>query len=238
VVVRVADLLILVIYTHPFFADCGLDACGRRHTLGGVWPCAAHLPPDRQGPDAQHGDEYGSSTHALLRPIAATYLTVEMLTTPLRFAADRMLGRLATWLRLIGQDTTYGAHLSGRTLVRHGREEGRIILTRDRRLLRVRPQPPLIFIESDHFRDQVRQVVAACQLDPFARVFTRCSRCNQPLQEAAREQVADRVPPYVFATQQRFARCPRCQRIYWAATHLDRLRDELVAMGFRAPSSS
>ena len=156
--------------------------------------------------------------------------------TPLRFAADRMLGRLATWLRLLGHDTTYGSHLSGRTLVRQARDEHRIMLTRDRRRLRDRPCPPLIFIESDHFRDQVRQVVAACGIEPFAHLLTRCARCNEPLLETTKEQVADQVPPYVLATQPRFVRCPRCQRIYWAATHVDRLHDELVTMGFQPPA--
>src|SRR5262245_58783702 len=108
--------------------------------------------------------------------------------TPARFAADRMLGRLARWLRLIGQDTSYGPHLSGRTLIRHARDSGRIVLTRDRRLLRVSPAPQLIFIESDHFRDQVRQVVTACRLDPFIQAFTRCSHCNEELLEIAKEK--------------------------------------------------
>jgi hypothetical protein len=55
-----------------------------------------------------------------------------------RFAVDKMLGRLATWLRIVGQDATYGAHLSGQTLVRHARAEGRTILTRNLRLRRLR----------------------------------------------------------------------------------------------------
>lgn len=160
------------------------------------------------------------------------------MTTP-RFAVDKMLGRLATWLRLIGCDATYGSHLSGQALVRHARAEGRIILTRDRRLLRVRQCPPLLYVESDHFREQLRQVVAAYQLTPATGLFTRCIRCNVPLIAVAKEQVAAIVPPYVLATQTRFVHCPRCARIYWPATHLDHVRDELHALGFncRPPTS-
>jgi len=147
-----------------------------------------------------------------------------------RFAIDKMLGRLATWLRIIGQDATYGGHLSGQALVRHARAEGRTILTRDRRLLRQPAGVPLLFIESDHFRDQLRQVVAAFQIDPLGHTFTRCARCNEPVVPIAKAEVADRVPPYVLATQTCFARCPRCKRIYWPATHHEHVAKELAAL--------
>jgi uncharacterized protein with PIN domain len=147
-----------------------------------------------------------------------------------RFAVDKMLGRLATWLRIIGQDATYGAHLSGEALVRHGRAEGRTLLTRDRRLLRHPTGVPLLFIESDHFRTQLLQVITAFQIDPLAHPFTRCARCNEPVLAVAKAEVADRVPPYVLATQSRFVRCPRCKRIYWPATHYEHVARELAAL--------
>ncbi len=155
-----------------------------------------------------------------------------------RFAVDKMLGRLARWLRVIGQDATYGPHLSGRTLTRHARTEGRTVLTRDHRLLREPQPPPLLFIESDHFRDQLRQVIEACGLDPFAGLFTRCVRCNEPVVAVHKGEVERHVPPYVFASQERFVRCPRCRRIYWPATHDVRVRAELRAMGFDAPTDA
>ena len=151
---------------------------------------------------------------------------------PPRFAVDKMLGRLATWLRLLGLDATYGAHLSGRTLLRHARDEDRVILTRDRRLLRMPQAPPLLFITSDHFREQLRQVIAAYALDPFAGIFSRCSRCNAPLHTIPKDAAADHVPPYVLSTQEHFVRCPGCRRIYWPATHAQHVRTELHTLGF------
>jgi uncharacterized protein len=90
----------------------------------------------------------------------------------IKFAADRMLGRLVKWLRVIGQDVIYGPHLTGYGLIRAGRAEGRLILTRDRRLKQKQP-PPFIFIESDHYRDQLRQVIQECGLKPDRGLFTR-----------------------------------------------------------------
>ena len=154
---------------------------------------------------------------------------------PTRFAVDKMLGRLAAWLRLLGHDATYGGDLGGRALIRHARQEQRTILTRDRKLLRERHAPPLLFIDSDHFRDQVRQVVRACGLDPQALLFRRCLRCNEPVITVPKSAVAGRVPPYVFDTQSDFARCPRCGRIFWPGTHVEHVRAELQAMGLVVP---
>ncbi len=154
--------------------------------------------------------------------------------TPPRFAVDKMLGRLATWLRLLGYDATYGSHLGGAALLRHARREGRIVLTRERRPRRA-IDLPVLFIVSDDFRAQVRQVLEALGLDPFARLFARCSRCNQPVVATPRSAVAGLVPPYVLATQEHFVRCPRCGRIYWPATHYAHVYAELRRMGFDPP---
>jgi uncharacterized protein with PIN domain len=146
-----------------------------------------------------------------------------------KFAADRMLGKLARWLRLMGQDVTYGPHLSGYGLIRAARREGRLILTRDRRLKQKQP-PEFLFIESDHHREQLLQVIRACHLDPLTRAFTRCAECNSALQELAKAAVEQRVPPYVFATQQRFFVCPQCSRVYWPATHHEKMLAELQSL--------
>jgi uncharacterized protein with PIN domain len=142
-----------------------------------------------------------------------------------------MLGRLARWLRVVGQDAAYGPHLSGAALVGLARREGRTILTRDTRLVRRRDLPPHLFIESEHFREQLRQVIGTFGLEVGPGVFTRCLDCNQPLREVDRARVHLRVPPFVWATQDRFVTCPRCRRLFWPATHLARMRDELAHLG-------
>jgi len=162
---------------------------------------------------------------------------VRHVTSEVRFAVDRMLGRLATWLRLIGEDASWGAHLSGQALLRHASTQRRIVLTRDRHLLRCQSGPRVVLITSDHVREQLRQVVELFALDPFAHIFSRCVRCNQPVETIAKTDVRDLVPSYVFATQARFARCPQCRRIYWPATHHDHVHRELeVLTARRAPA--
>ena len=154
----------------------------------------------------------------------------------LRFAADKMLGRLAKWLRIIGQDVIYGHHLSGQGLVRAATRERRIMLTRDRRVWR-RNRDQSIFIRDNHFRGQLRQVVEECGLDPFEGLLTRCVECNEPLEPIAKDKVRDTVPPYVFETQEVFFACPACRRVFWPATHQQLMMQELERLGFAAPGN-
>ena len=143
-----------------------------------------------------------------------------------KFAADRMLGRLAKWLRVLGHDVIYGEHLGGYGLIRAARREERLILTRDRKLKQKQP-PPFVFITSDHHREQLQQVIRECRLSVGAKPFSRCLLCNGVLQPRAKTTLETLVPPYVFATQEDFSWCPQCQRVYWPATHHMRMIDEL-----------
>lgn len=147
------------------------------------------------------------------------------------FLADRMVGKLARWLRILGYDTICWPQLSPDALFREGGRQGRIILTRDTRLLRRKDPPPLIFIAHDHFRDQLTQVVHTLHLNPVQRLLSRCIECNQELATVAKEDIRARVPEYVWQTQSEFHRCPRCHRLYWGATHREHVLAELRQMG-------
>jgi len=115
--------------------------------------------------------------------------------------------------------------------MREGRRQGRLILTRDTRILRRKDAPPVVFVHSDRFREQLRQVVETLQLDPLRALFTRCVECNGRLREIAKDEVRERVPEYVWQTQDAFRVCPECHRLYWPATHRDHVLDELRRLG-------
>jgi uncharacterized protein with PIN domain len=142
-----------------------------------------------------------------------------------RFAADRMMGRLARWLRLCGVDVSFDAAVGGSELLHRARRDGRLVLTRDKRL---RTAPDAIYLASERVREQLREVLHRFAIDPRRAALSRCSRCNTPLIEVGRDAVAARVPPYVYATQNRFSECPSCARIYWRATHPDRIMTEIA----------
>jgi uncharacterized protein len=144
-----------------------------------------------------------------------------------KFAADRMLVRLARWLRLMGADVICDQTLSGAEILSVARREGRPLLTRDKRLLTARD---VLYIESHLFRDQIREVMARYPFDPRRFAFTRCAACNQILKQVARDAVVRSVPPFVYAAHDKFALCEHCNRIYWDASHVERAMREIDAL--------
>jgi uncharacterized protein len=146
-----------------------------------------------------------------------------------RIAVDRMLMRLARWLRILGADAVADASLTGAELLQIARADNRILVTRDKRL---RTAPDVFFVESNSIRSQLREAVRRFGLDPRVIPLTRCSRCNTLLTPVARDLVSRRVPPYVFAAHDRFAECAGCGRIYWPETHPARMHAMLDSIAF------
>lgn len=148
-----------------------------------------------------------------------------------RLFADAMLGGLARWLRTLGLDVAYDPGLDDPELVELAAREGRVILTRDKKLVERRLARRHLLIASDQVAEQVRQVLQALaiRVDPH-RVLTRCLRCNVPLVELPAEKALPRVPPFVARTQTQFRECPSCRRVYWPATHAARMRQRLAAL--------
>ena len=149
----------------------------------------------------------------------------------IRFFADSMLGKLAKWLRILGCDTAFDPDIPDGEIADRALREGRIILTRDTLLiLRRDVRENHYFVRGDSYRDQLRQVVDRFAIDPAAGLFTRCVRCNEPLERIGRQNAADKVPAYVVKTQETFRACARCGRIYWKATHREKMEKHLESM--------
>ena len=153
-----------------------------------------------------------------------------------RFIVDHNVGKLARYLRMMGYDTLFykGGDDSG--LVATALAENRVILTRDRGIMERRlvttGRLKAILLETERPEEQICQVMRALKLESRHRPFSLCLEDNQPLEERSREQVAGRVPAYVFKTQDYYRECPACRRIYWRGTHwqaMARLLDSLAA---------
>jgi uncharacterized protein with PIN domain len=149
-----------------------------------------------------------------------------------RFLVDQMLGRLAAWLRLLGFDAAERRHRPDSELLRVAAAEGRVLVTRDRALARTR-SARVISPSGARVGEQLAEVLAAAGLVVRrARLFTRCTRCNLPVEPVAREAVRGLVPAAAFREHDRFTRCPSCRRVYWRGGHylrvLARIADRLV----------
>jgi uncharacterized protein with PIN domain len=141
-----------------------------------------------------------------------------------RFIADAMLGRLARWLRIMGFDTAYDAHITDADLVRRSLEEKRVVLTRDRALAEEWRVASIYVVASETGVEQLREVARAFDLRADVSLFTRCSVCNARLDPASRQSIRDDVPERIFATHEAFQRCPGCSRVYWRGSHVDRMQ--------------
>jgi len=155
-----------------------------------------------------------------------------------------MLGRLARWLRLVGQDTLYFPSLEDSRLLRIAREENRTLLTRDTRLVKVKGlQNFLLLRENDPFK-QLKTVLTKYNLYPEGRggsqtqpcnIFSRCSLCNSPLKDIPLDQARPFVPDYVNRTTAAIKKCDHCSKFYWQGTHHERLRKKLQEILYNEP---
>ncbi|HBH62563.1 MAG TPA: hypothetical protein DDX85_12680 [Nitrospiraceae bacterium] len=146
----------------------------------------------------------------------------------MKFIADSMLGRLARWLRLLGHDTLYYPDIDDSLLLRIAREEDRMLLTRDTRLVKVRGLKDFLLLDENDPFEQLKKVITTFNLSPAeTRLYSRCSLCNSLLDTVPKEQVKDLVPKYVYLTTESFKKCMKCEKCYWEGTHQERLREKL-----------
>src|SRR5579884_4221436 len=141
-----------------------------------------------------------------------------------KFLLDSMLGKLARWLVLLGYDARW-AGVDGRSdleLLEEAHREGRVFVTRDTKIPDVAGLTKIV-VRPQRFEEQLTLVLRALSLKPdLARLFTRCTYCNEPLAVVPRERALPRVPPLVRELDTPFFECPKCARVYWNGTHTER----------------
>lgn len=172
---------------------------------------------------------------ALLRELDAERLVVEVhpprptaVDSP-RFLCDRHLGKLARRLRQLGFDTHWRGDPAGsdEELVRIHAEEGRIVLSGCRALLKRREIGRAQLVRSSEPLEQVAEVLRRWRLAGRVRWFGRCSRCNGPIDAVAKAEVADRIPPRTALWLDEYFLCRNCGQLYWEGTHVQKLTQRL-----------
>jgi uncharacterized protein len=149
--------------------------------------------------------------------------------SPPRFIADAHLGGLARLLRMLGVDTLFENPWDDSGIVEVALRERRIVLTRDRELLKRRDVLRGCFVRALKPRMQLDEVVMRYALAPHFRPFTLCLHCNLPLAPAAPDDVAGQVPQGILERYVEFVQCPGCRRVYWQGSHWARMREMLEA---------
>ena len=143
------------------------------------------------------------------------------------FAAEKTLGKLAKWLRILGFDTSYESDFSNSTAWELAEAE-RIFLTRTHRRRDKTSSSNLIFIKSDHLFEQLKEVIQELALEPEdTRPFSRCLQCNMPIVSVEKNDLKGQVPDYIFETHDHFHQCPQCDRIFWPGSHTHRSLEKI-----------
>jgi uncharacterized protein with PIN domain len=140
-----------------------------------------------------------------------------------KFVLDVHLGKLAAVLRMLGFDSVYCSSASDAELVRISCKERRILLTRDRGLLKHNAVTHGYWIRETGSRHQAVEVIARFDLKRRVRPFTRCMACNRLLDPVDRMNVKERVPEGVWQRFSEFWQCHGCGRVYWRGSHYQRM---------------
>jgi uncharacterized protein len=147
-----------------------------------------------------------------------------------RFVLDNHLGRLTAYLRMLGFDCLYRNDYDDEELAQTARQEERILLSRDRRLLMRKSVTYGYCLRSLDSLEQLAEIIRRFDLIKRVTPFHRCLRCNHPLESVAKEAVLDRLEPLTKLYFDEFQICPACQQIYWKGSHYEKMRKLVHAL--------
>jgi uncharacterized protein with PIN domain len=141
-----------------------------------------------------------------------------------RFVLDQHLGRLAAYMRMLGLDVLHKVPSPDDELAGTSSRQDRVLLTRDVGLLKRKEVRRGYFVRATDPRVQLSEVVKRFYLLDAIAPFTRCFRCNTPLDHVDKAVIAGQLPSRTADLHNDFKRCPNCGRVYWKGSHYDRMR--------------
>ena len=157
----------------------------------------------------------------------------------MRFLADGMLGRLARWLRILGQDVRYEANTNDNDLLEIAQAENMILLTRDeelyQRAIARKISSALVLGETEEERLAQLAITFGLQLH-VDMAKTKCPDCGSNLKETPKSDVADDVPTASLKLYEQFWKCTNqdCGKVYWIGSHWNRIHQILEQSRKRA----
>lgn len=200
-----------------------IEACGIPHTEVGLILINGRAAGFRDR--LQDGDRVSVYPVFQTLDIAALQKVRPAPLRRVRFAVDANLGRLAVLLRLLGFDAVYRNDFEDAVLARLAVAEQRILLTRDRGLLKRSLLAHASYVRATRPEQQLLEVLRRFDLERQLQPFTRCLRCNGELRPVEKQAVENRLPPRVQALGEVFSCCRGCGRVYWPGSHFRRMQE-------------
>ena len=147
-----------------------------------------------------------------------------------RFVLDVHLGKLAAYLRMLGFDTAYRNCFTDDELVKVSAKQHRILLTRDRGVLKHSVVTHGYWLRETDSRRQAEEIIRRFDLLRAIQPFTRCMACNGVLEPVSKDQVREQLPPRTAELYDEFRQCPQCGRLYWKGSHYTRMQRWIEAL--------
>lgn len=186
---------------------------------------------------AENGEHF--DIHPLspaLPPTMATILRPDPLKTCCRFLVDINVGRLAGLLRMVGFDAeNIDGKSTSRAIVSKAIREDRILLTRNKDLLKHRELVYGRLVRNQDPDYQLREIINLYALENLLQPFTRCISCNGLLEDVEKEDIIDRLLPLTKKYFNHFRICTDCHKIYWQGSHHDKMTDKLETIVSKTP---
>jgi uncharacterized protein with PIN domain len=140
------------------------------------------------------------------------------------------LQKLAILLRILGFDVLYSQNKDYILVINLAKRENRILLSRVKFL---RKLPWIFYLKEDDLDGQLEQTIKELKLTvKKENIFTRCSKCNNFLQEIQEDEVKREIPFDVFGRGYWFKRCFNCGKIFWNGNHMITLKEKLKKLKF------
>ncbi|BAT72125.1 conserved hypothetical protein [Thermosulfidibacter takaii ABI70S6] len=138
----------------------------------------------------------------------------------MKFVADVMLGKLARFLRMMGQDVLYFDKAEDEFLLYTCKETNRTLLTRDKELHNAARSVKVdsVLLASNYVKEQLRELLDKKTLK-LAKP-SRCIVCNGLLVKKGPEDVEGLIPEFVLHKNREFWMCSRCGKVYWDGSHV------------------
>lgn len=146
------------------------------------------------------------------------------------FILDVHLGKLARFLRMCGFDTIYENDFDDHRLARLAAQSGRILLTRDRRLLMFKDIVYGYWLRAVDPDRQLKEVLTRFSLFERIENFKRCIRCNGIIEPVDKQSVIDELEPLTKKHYDQFYQCVSCRQIYWKGSHYDKMSEYLQSI--------
>ncbi len=146
---------------------------------------------------------------------------------------DGMLGKLARWLRLIGNDVEYSRDLGDKELLRRASTSSMVLLTSDLNLYRLAVAKGVIayLVKGKNEPERLASIVKRFNLRlEFNPSSSRCPKCGAEIEEAPKETVRNEVPDSTYEAYDEFWICtnPYCRKIYWRGSHWKNIMEVLA----------